>query len=119
MVSWTACFAILLMALAPTISHAVRGDAPTGWAEICSVTGAKLISLDDTASSQPDSGEAQALAHCPYCSLHSSTPGMPPAPPAGLAPMPLGFELPELFLLAPRTLFAWASAQPRAPPLNT
>jgi Protein of unknown function (DUF2946) len=121
MVSWIACFAILLMALVPAISHAVRPDAPTGWAEICSVTGAKLVPLDDTATSEPGSGEpqVQALEHCPYCSLHSSALGMPPTPPAGLALMTLAFEHPELFWLAPRTLFAWASAQPRAPPLNT
>ncbi len=108
------------MALAPAISHAVRPDAPAGWAEICSVTGAKLVALDDTTSSEPASGEplAHALEHCPYCSVHTSTLGMPPAAPADMALMPLSFELPELFWQAPRTLFAWASAQPRAPPLN-
>lgn len=43
--SWIACFAILLSAMRPTLSHAFRSDltsgVPAGWIEICSVVGAE------------------------------------------------------------------------------
>jgi len=121
MVSWIACFAILLSALAPVISHAVQSTVPPGWIEICSVTGAKMVRADDAAPAKPGSDESQAhvFKHCPYCAVHTDHLGLPPAPLARVALMPLGFDVPELFLLAPRTLFAWASAQPRAPPLKS
>lgn len=123
LIAWIACFAILLSALAPAISHAVQPDVPAGWAEICSVTGAKLARLVDpgeasTDGSQPQSSQAHTYKNCPYCALHSDELAPPPAP-LGLLPLAeLGQAVPTLFLQAPRTLFAWASAQPRAPPLN-
>jgi len=124
MVSWIASFAILLSALAPVISHAVQADVPAGWAEICSVTGAKLVRLSDMGSdlsdgSQPESSQGHTYKHCPYCAMHSDDLAPPPAPQLELQIPELGQTLPTLFLHAPRTLFAWASAQPRAPPLNS
>lgn len=121
MVSWMACLAILLSALAPAISHAVQRDAPEGWVEICSVTGAKMVRVDDASTPKPGTEESQShvFKHCPYCSVHTDALGLPPAPPASLALMSLDTFVPALFLLAPRTLFAWASAQPRAPPLKS
>ena len=121
LVSWIACFAILLAALAPALSHAVQRDVPAGWIEICSVTGAKLVRIDDGAPSPSESGQqpTHADTHCPYCALHVDALGLPPSAPATVNLWALSFHVPELFLLAPRPLFAWASAQPRAPPLNT
>jgi hypothetical protein len=116
--SWIACFAILLSALAPTLSHAFRGNVPAGWIEICSATGAKLIKLDALGKSTDQGSGDQSMKHCSYCSTHTTVLGLPPAAPAGLILDTLAFHVPELFLAAPRTLFAWASAQPRAPPLN-
>jgi len=116
--SWIACIAILLSALAPTLSHAFRGDVPAGWIEICSATGAKVIKLGEPGKSTDQGSGGQSMKHCPYCSTHTTVLGLPPAAPAGLTLNTLAFHVPELFLAAPRTLFAWASAQPRAPPLN-
>lgn len=127
LISWIASFAILLSALGPTLSHAFRADVPAGWIEICSITGAKLVrayadadvGLDAAGKSSPVDPSAHALKHCPYCASHVTVLGMPPVPMAGLSLNTLGFHVPEFFLTAPRTLFAWASAQPRAPPLKT
>lgn len=124
LIAWIACFAILLSALAPAISHAVQADVPAGWAEICSVTGAKLVRLTDTGSdladgSLPESSQGHTYKHCPFCAMHSDDLAPPPAPSIELQLPELGQTLPTLFLQAPRTLFAWASAQPRAPPLNS
>ncbi|UXH77568.1 DUF2946 domain-containing protein [Roseateles amylovorans] len=124
--SWIACFAILLTALAPTLSHAFRPDVPAGWIEICSATGAKLIRADDglglkteaSGKSDSDSTADHAVKHCPYCSSHATALGLPPAASSGVIALSLGHAVPKLFLTAPRTLFAWAAAQPRGPPLN-
>ncbi|MDT9001067.1 DUF2946 domain-containing protein [Paucibacter sp. APW11] len=125
LVSWIASLAILLAALAPALSHALQRDVPGGWTEICTVTGAKLVKTVDARADTADAGQPASddaglhgLKHCPYCATHSTALGLPPA--AGASPLLLsgGAEVPELFLLAPRTLFAWASAQPRAPPLK-
>ncbi|MCZ8076141.1 MAG: DUF2946 domain-containing protein [Paucibacter sp.] len=130
-VSWVACAAILLSALAPAISHAVvQRDAADVWVEICSVTGAKLVRLDTGSASAVDSQQADSppphestpvhtYKHCPYCAIHSDGLGLPPPAMAEPALLSLGHAVPALFLHAPRTLFAWASAQPRAPPLNS
>ncbi|MEH0167314.1 DUF2946 domain-containing protein [Paucibacter sp. JuS9] len=122
LISWLACCAILLTALAPAISHAVQSDVPDGWTEICSVTGAKLVRIADgetRAKPGPADSGLHVYGHCPYCALHVDVLGLPPAATAEPALLPLTFEVPELFLLAPRTLHAWATAQPRAPPLSS
>lgn len=109
--TWIAALAFLLAALAPTISHAVGSS----WVEICTAQGSKWVQADDGGDAgQPDA--AHTLEHCPYCSLHVPTLGVPPTPevlPSLLAPTD---ELPLAFLAAPRTLHAWVRAQPRAPP---
>ena len=110
--------AVLLMALAPSLSQALQVKAPAGWTEVCSVTGAKWVRLASTAQEQaPEPGQSTAhvLDHCPYCSLHVSDLGAPPASTAW-APMPLQREFPHRFLAAPHTLHAWLAAQPRGPP---
>lgn len=82
------------------------------------MTGVKLVLLDEGTTGTEDSGEPQkhALEHCPYCSTHTTALGMPPSPLSPLKSASQASRIPELFLLAPRTLFAWVSAQPRAPP---
>ena len=89
---WIACFAILLNALAPSVSHAIafsRG-VPATW-EICRADG------------------------CAYCQTHAGSFGLPPAT---LASLPVtGMRLtPFLFYRAPLPLAVWATAQPRGPP---
>lgn len=118
LVAWIASCAVLLSALAPTISHAVQRDAPPGWTEICSVTGAKLVRVDGADAAEPaeDSPQTHAAKRCAWCATEATAPALPPAAPAGLSLLPLAFHVPELFLRAPRPLHAWAAAQPRGPP---
>lgn len=116
-VAWIACFAVLLSLLAPTIAQALRREAPAGWMEVCTAMGPRLVAADGTASgSTPELPAKHLLQHCAYCSLHVTVLGMPPSPLSVPALSPLGDAVPELMLVAPRTLFAWATAQPRAPP---
>lgn len=117
-VAWIACFAFLLATLAPSFSQAMQRGAADAWTEVCTALGAKLVSVDGGAKdgSTPAAPAKHLLQHCPYCTLNVTVLGMPPTPLSVLSLVPLGFALPELLLTAPRTLFAWTTAQPRAPP---
>ncbi len=108
------------LALLPTLSHALahaRGGA-SAWAEVCTPQGVRLVALDSERAADPAAPVQAAghLEHCPFCALGADTVALPPAPAPDVA-MPAGRALlPPLFLQAPRTLFAWRSAQPRGPP---
>lgn len=112
--TWVTLVALVLATLAPGIARALsfaQGElAP--WGQICSVND----KLTESRSGTPAEPSAHLLDHCPFCSLHSDTVDLPPAPIAIADAALLGHAVPQLFLEAPRTLHAWASAQPRAPP---
>lgn len=119
----TFCFialmAMLAMALLPTVSHALAFAQGTqsNWAEVCTPQGMKLVVLDDAGPGEPAPASAAShLEHCPFCAQGSSVLGLPPTVVPALV-LPLAADTtPPLFLKAPRTLFAWAAAQPRGPP---
>ena len=112
--TWIAILAVLMMALAPLISQAA--GAERAWQEICGTNGSRWVQADGSAPAKPtDTSAAHHLDHCPYCSVHASALGMPPAPLAVLAASRY-LEMPPAFLAAPRTLHAWRTAQPRGPP---
>lgn len=122
---WLALVAMLALALLPTVSHAIAFAAMdsrggVAWAEVCTPQGMRLVAVDAAQPAADRSAPVQAaghLEHCPLCALGADLPALPPAPPAAL-PLPLAAaDPPPLFLHAPRTLFAWRSAQPRGPPL--
>lgn len=113
---WIAALAILLASLAPSLSHALASAANSNWIEVCTTQGAKWVQAGDEGSKQAPAS-AHVLEHCPYCSLHAPALGLPPAGDRVHLPLRLGDEVPLAFLAAPRTLHAWVSAQPRAPPL--
>jgi hypothetical protein len=118
---WLALVAMLALALLPTLSHALtfaRGGA--AWAELCTPQGMRLVAVDAAQAAADTGAPAQAaghLEHCPLCALGADLPMLPPAAPAALVLPLAAADAPALFLHAPRTLFAWRSAQPRGPPL--
>ena len=108
---------MLIASLAPTLSQAFHGHAGGLWIEVCSSLGAGtsvVIDLPDPQPS-PQSSLLHSLEHCPYCSLHAAAYAPPPTP-ASVFLLPLTFEVPLLFLAAPRTLHAWRHALSRGPP---
>lgn len=117
LVSWIACAAILMGTLAPILTHAFERSPGSGWVEVCTAMGAQWVDTAYGTPQAPVKAPAEhAQQHCPYCSSHVPALGMPPATLPVLV-LPLSRDgLPGLFLLAPRTLFAWSTAQPRAPP---
>jgi hypothetical protein len=118
---WIASFAILLAALAPSISHAVAAaqGVPNGWMEICTIEGAKLVQIDDgqPSRSTPGKGDkATHFEHCPFCLSHAVSPALLPTADFTIPVVEGSAFLPLLFYQASHPLFAWTAAQPRAPP---
>ncbi len=113
---WIAALAVLLGALAPALSHAFAPSQGGTWVEVCTAQGSRWVQAE-SGSTEGTPTALHALEHCPYCSLHTPTLGLPPAPVTEPLASNLGEAVPLAFLFAPRTLHAWVSAQPRAPPL--
>ena len=126
---WAALWAMIAMAIMPTISHAmVRFSGPSGPAmmtEVCTTRGVERISVDPGLQSTDPSKDAGSNSlpashdlnaeHCPMCGQTGYS-GMPP-PSQSLLKLPgLSDAPPQLFLLASRPLFAWLQARPRGPP---
>jgi hypothetical protein len=121
--AWIACFAILLAALAPSISQAVanaKQESGSGWAEICSVAGIRFVQLvqaDDGAADETSGGKAMQMEHCAFCSTHAGSVGLPPTSPLLPLPVASGTAIfPALYYQSPSPLFIWSTAQSRAPP---
>ncbi|MBA4343383.1 MAG: DUF2946 domain-containing protein [Methylibium sp.] len=113
---WLAIMAVLMGALAPSVSMALGGNGANNaaWAEICTSSGFQPAALSGEPAA-PDS--AHLFEHCPYCSLHTPTLGLPPAD-LGLAlPAPAAELLPALFLVGPGQQHNWTVAHPRGPPV--
>ncbi len=120
-IAWIACFAILLAALAPAISHALAAQQhhaeQQAWVEICTMEGSKMVMTDGAHDpQQPAHDSFGHLEHCPFCLNHAVAHGLPPAADFVMPVLAGDHVLPPLYYQAPRPLFAWATAQPRAPP---
>ncbi|OBV37901.1 Protein of unknown function (DUF2946) [Janthinobacterium psychrotolerans] len=116
---WMACCAILLAALAPTLSRALTvargGSVPS--LEICSVAGGMnmvpfKLSMDDAAPAK----NAMQMGDCPCCGMHAATLDLPPMSLAPATGAVIAGLLPVLFYQSATPLFAWTALQPRGPP---
>lgn len=112
LIHWIAVFAILMSALAPSISQAVSvANSGHGFSmEICSTDGVKSIKvLED------DQDQAKASEPCPYCLAHVAY-AIPLDTTLTFA-APTDFsQFPHLFYQSPKPLFAWVRIPSRAPP---
>jgi hypothetical protein len=55
-------------------------------------------------------------AHCPFCSTHAASFGLPPTTMPGFPITGSERVMPLLFYQSPGPQYIWASAQSRAPP---
>jgi hypothetical protein len=83
--AWLALFVALVMALAPTLSHALAWSQSSSgnFVEICTATGPRLVAADSapTSADSPAGQEsALSLSHCPFC-LHIADRCAPPPNP--------------------------------------
>ncbi len=116
---WLAVFAILMNALAPSISHALAAASgnPGAW-EICRAdrSQADLAVIAGALDEQQAPDQAGSMDHCGYCLPHAGTHGLLPSAITGLGIFG-GNELrPFLFYRAPQPLLALSAAPPRGPP---
>jgi hypothetical protein len=118
---WIACFAVLMNALAPSISHAMNTGVPATW-EICRGGAGDAMS----ASGNPDlvvvgmqkapQDNAATMADCGYCLPHGGSVALMPSTMTGLGLMGGHALRPFLFYHAPQPLLALSAAPPRGPP---
>jgi hypothetical protein len=112
-----AIFAVLGMAVLPSASRLLMAVSGSKWVEICTTTGTRWVQLNsDAPMDSADPLNVQMMPDCPACCHLSHGAGLPPS--IAQPPVFIGAEyvIPVLFLLGPRTQFAWAAAQPRGPP---
>ncbi|QWE17137.1 DUF2946 domain-containing protein [Polynucleobacter sp. AP-Nino-20-G2] len=114
LVHWIAVLAIVMSALAPSISQAVSvAKHGQGFAmDVCSIDGSKMqiqVAGDDFAD------QTQSTPSCPYCVGHSS---ITPAFNTNLSfEAPQNFALlPQLFYQSPKPLAVWVMPPSVAPP---
>ncbi|HEY8085693.1 MAG TPA: DUF2946 domain-containing protein [Methylophilaceae bacterium] len=118
----SASFAILLASLMPTITQAFASRQVTDsfLSAICSNSGvAKFVSFAvvPVKSDQPAQNKPMAMEHCPYCFTHAGSFGIMPGHELTIVKLALSQPYPQLFYRSPYPLFAWISANPRAPPV--
>jgi Protein of unknown function (DUF2946) len=106
---WVTLVLLVLALLAPTLMRASTDRSP--WTEIC--TTANKVADAKASHGQP---AASVHEHCDACFSRLDNTGPAPAPLTLALAAPLPQAVPPLFLHAPRPLFAWRGAQPRAPP---
>ncbi|HEU4845808.1 MAG TPA: DUF2946 domain-containing protein [Burkholderiaceae bacterium] len=125
---WIACLAILMNALAPSISHAVAflQGQPPAW-EICRADGsvmqsapagdaAKAILASDGGKRQAPHKAVFSMDDCGYCSPHAGSHGLLPTVVSGLDLSGAHQIRPFLFYRSPAPLTAWSASRPRGPP---
>jgi len=118
-VLWMACCAILLAALAPTLSRAVTvargGSVPS--LEICSVAGGmNMVPLKLSTDDSTPVKSAMQMGDCPCCGMHAATLDLPPMSLVPATGAVITGLLPVLFYQSATPLFAWTPLQPRGPP---
>jgi hypothetical protein len=118
---WIACFAVLLNALAPSISHAMKTGIPATW-EICRGGAGDATSVPGNADlvvvgmKKAPQESAAAMADCSYCLPHGGSVALMPSAASGLGLMGGHALRPFLFYHAPQPLLALSAAPPRGPP---
>jgi Protein of unknown function (DUF2946) len=108
--------AVFALTLLPSMTRVVNATMHSGWVEVCSAQGMRWVAPDGTLSERGPGGRGASQGeHCPLCGGAGAV-ALPGTAAIALLPaFEAGFIAP-LFLYAPRPLFAWSSAQPRAPP---
>jgi hypothetical protein len=121
--SFIALLAMLMLALAPTVTKVIAAERiDSNLVEVCTTEGTKWLSaseLGQAASAGHDQGPSSLHDHggdCPYCNLQT-TKFFSSVVQSCVATKSVAL-LPPLFYQAPKPLFAWALQPARAPPLS-
>lgn len=116
---WIACFAVLMNALAPSISHAMAagGGGPGTW-EICRADAAPELVVAGELAKKIARDKAAPMNDCGYCLPHAGSFALMPSTFTGLGLVGGHALRPFLFYRAPQPLLALSAAPPRGPPAS-
>lgn len=124
---WIACFAVLMNALVPSISHAMAAvsGVPATW-EICRTDASALaapgqpdfvvVGAGVSLSKKTSQNKIASMEDCGYCLPHGGSFALMPSTITGLGLMGGHALRPFLFYRAPQPLLALSAAPPRGPP---
>lgn len=115
---WIAIFAILMNALAPSISHALAfaSDDPSSW-EICRSDRSQSL-VSDQGLVKQTSDSVGSMDHCGYCLPHAGSYSLLPESVTGMGVFGNHALRPFLFYRAPQPLLALSASPPRGPPAH-
>jgi len=105
---WLACCAMLMAALAPSVSHLLAASGPPV-APICGEAASGHAHRDGGAL-------ASLLVDCGYCTMQADLPALPPLPAWRAALVDLVRIVVPVVAHHPAPAFRWRGIQPRAPP---
>lgn len=114
--------AVVFGALAPTLAQAmVAATNKAQWVEVCSASGMVWLKADGSdatgLASTPGAPMSDAAQHCPWCSFHGASPGLPPGTALPLPTVSAEHAVPPWALVvSPGPTVRGASA--RGPPLS-
>jgi hypothetical protein len=119
--SFIAQLAMVILALAPTVSKVIAAErVDSNLVEVCTTEGTKWVSASEpgqAASAGHDQGPSSLHDHggdCPYCNLQATK--FLSSIVQSCATTKSVALLPPLFYQASKPLFAWAHVRSRAPP---
>ena len=119
--SFIALLAMVILALAPTVSKVIAAErVDSNLVEVCTTEGTKWVSASEpgqAASAGHDQGPSSLHDHggdCPYCNLQATK--FLSSVVQSCATTKSVALLPPLFYQASKPLFAWAHVRSRAPP---
>jgi hypothetical protein len=115
---WVALTAILLSALAPTLSLALMGAPVSGWTEVCSASGSRWMPSEPARTDAPADPVLHGVGHCALCTTSWDGPGLPVdlAGTAWSATAGAGIR-PAAPARTPGVTLHLLDARPRAPPV--
>ena len=116
--AWLAMLALVMSALAPTVSQAVVMSSDRAeWLEVCTTTGVMWVKAD---SATTDDGTLPMVGHeqgCDICT-HTVTGAPPVLTDIAVPALWQSSAQPQALVSSAHPAVLWASAQSRAPPLS-
>lgn len=116
--TWLAITAMLVMSLAPALSHAVAAYRGVTWLDVCSTQSLSDARSSAAGKTQDVPATAHLFEHCPYCSTHVPTLDLPPVHAVWVPSTHLTDAVPLFPLQVAIRLLPWLHAQSRAPPAS-
>ncbi len=114
--AWLAALAMLLLALAPSVTRVLAYGDGASWVSVCTTGGLVQVQRLDSGEPIPNPAEHVAQAECPYCALQAHAQVLPSSLPLLALPAQHGGALPTFDAVVHRGATPWPPAQARAPP---